>query len=226
MENTLQINEQDLAKEVPALVQEAEKFVVTNDAQYHEAVERANVCKTKLQTVVDFFAPMKKRAHEAWKEVCSKENQFVPALELSKKLYTQKAADYQLKKQREQEEKERAAFAAAQKKEDEKKAKLEADAKAAEEAGNREKAEELREKVENVYVAPRAVQQAPRAQGLSVQTVWEPQVVNEDLIPKKWYKEIDLVRMKKAKALDKTLEIPGIKFVERAQGAARTVSTR
>lgn len=164
----------------------------------------------------------------------AKENEFAPALESAKKLYTQKAADYQYKKQQEAEEKERKAREVAeaaeakkrkdiQDKIDEENRKAEEARKAgdaAAESAAKLKAETLEVKQADVYVAPRAVQQAPRAQGLSVQMVWEAQVVDESMVPTKWFKEVDLGRLKKAKTADKTLEVPGIKFVQKAQGAS------
>jgi hypothetical protein len=209
-----------IQNEVPTIVADALAFKVTNDAQYHEAVELANVCKTKLQRVLDFFRPMKESAHKAWKEVVAKENQFAPALEDAKKLYTQKAADYQFAKQKEQAEKEEKARLAAEKIEFEKKAKLEEEARAAEAAGNLNKADLLREKAADTYVAPRPVAQAPKATGLSVQTVWEPQVIDESLVPVMYWKEIDLAKLKRMKKDNPKLEVPGIKFVQKAQGGA------
>lgn len=93
--------------------------------------------------------------------------------------------------------------------------------KAREEAEAAErKAESLREEKENVYVAPRAVTQAAKPTGMSVQMVWVPEVVDEKKVPVKWYTEIDLGRLKRAKTADPTLEVPGIRFVKKAQGAA------
>jgi len=270
--NTIQLQEQDFEKEVPTLALEAQNFIVSNDRQYHEAVERANICKAKLNAVIEFFRPLKESTHKAWKDVLAKENMFAPRLESAKKLYTQKAADYQLKKQREQEEKERIAREKAEAIENKRKADIQAkideenkkieDARKAEEKLRAEEAakikatkdkaaretmeleaeerrkvqaikdeqarvdalqktEKLEEKKDTVYVSPRSVQQAPRASGLSVHTVWEAIVTDESKVPLTWWSEIDLGRLKRAKTADKTLEVPGIKFVERAQGSAR-----
>ena len=223
-----------ISKEVPALVSEAESFNVTSDDQYHEAVERANICKLKYQKIIDFFRPLKESTHKAWKDVCAKENQYAPALDGAKKLYTQKAADWQFKKQQETEEKERKAREVAEAAEAKKKAELQAkideenrkaeearkagDEKAAAEAAL--KAESLTEKKENVYVAARPVIQAPKSNSLSVQMVWEPQILDESKVPVQFWKEIDITKLKRMKKDDPKLEVPGIKFIQKAQGGA------
>lgn len=231
--NTLTL-EQEFQKEVPALVTAAQSFVVTNDEQYHEAVELANVCKNKLQTVIDWFAPMKKTAHDAWKQIVAKENEFAPQLEQAKKLYTQKAADYQLKKQREQEAKEREAREAADRAEAKRKKdiqdKIDEENRKAEEArkaGDAEalakietNKEKLEAKQEAVQVAPRPVAQAPRSAAMSVQTVWEPEIIDEALVPRMFWKEIDMAKLKRMKKDDPKLQVPGVRFTEKAQGAA------
>lgn len=83
-----------------------------------------------------------------------------------------------------------------------------------------EKVQLIQEEKENVYVAPKPVAQVSKPQGMSVQYVWAPEVIDAAKVPVKWYTEVDLGRLKRAKTADPTLNVPGIRFVQKAQGAA------
>lgn len=262
--NDLEIKpeEQKLQSEGPRIVEEAESFKVVDDLTCEQAVTKANTIKTKKDWAVAFFLPMKKAAKAAHQAICDREGQVVDHLEKAQKLYIQKAADHQKKKEDEVREKERIAKEAAEKKEREERARLEEEArkkeaeetkkreearkaqekadklasegkakqaaeaaakakKAKEEADAAEKAAEaLHEKKENVYVAPKPVIQATKPAGMSVQTVWVPEIIDAKKVPLKWYGEIDLGRLKRSKTADPTLEVPGIRFIKKAQGAA------
>jgi hypothetical protein len=226
---------QSITNEVPAIVQQAEAFKITNDLQFQECVELGNACKTKFQRVIEYFKPMKDAINASKQALMDKENAAAPPLKKAQGIYIDKAAAWQLAKQREQEEKERIAREKAQAIEDKKKADLQAkideenrkiaeaqkagDEKAAQEA--QAKAAAFEQKKEDVYVPAKPVQQAPRATGLSIQTVWEPVVTDESIVPVRFWKEIDLAKLKRMRKDDPKLEVPGIRFVERAQGAAR-----
>lgn len=262
--NDLQVlpEEKQIQAEAPRIVAEAEAFKVIDDLTCEQAVTEGNKIKGRKDWAVAFFLPMKKAAKLAHQAICDREGQVVDHLEKAQRLYIQKGADYQLKKQQEQEEKEHKAKEEAERKEREERARLaeeqrkkeaeeakkrkeaedrEKAARKAEREGNEKKAAEerakadkarevadaakrsaeaLEEKKENVYVAPRPVAQATKTQGMSIQKVWVPEVVDAARVPVKWYTEIDLGRLKRAKTADPTLDVPGIRFIQKAQGAA------
>lgn len=221
METQMQVQEEQLKNEAPALVQQAQDFKVTTDLQAEDAAGILTTIKSKLDAAKEFFAPMVEAAHAVHKAVCTRRNEITEPLEGAVKILRQKVADYTWKKQQAQKEKEEKAAAEAKAKEDAKKAELLEQAKKAEKAGDLEKADQLTQKAADVYVAPRQVAQASRPSGFSVQGVWEAEVVEEAKVPRKWWGEVDLTRLKRAKAADETLQVPGIKFTQRGQGSVR-----
>ena len=178
--------------------------------------------KVYIQKGADYTA--KKQAEQEEKERRAKEEAERKEREERARLDREaRAKELEESKKREEARKADEAARKAAREGDEKKAseakakaeKARADAEAAEKS-----AETLREQKENVYVAPRPVAQATKPAGMSVQSVWVPEIVDEKKVPVKWWSEVDLGRLKRAKTADNTLEVPGIRFVKKAQGAA------
>lgn len=106
--------EDKLAVEVSNIETEAERIVVKNDDEYSEAAEFGRLLKQKMSEVSEFFAPMKKSAHDAHKQICDREKQMLAPLKQAEKILKDSMGAYVLKKEQERKAAEEAARLLAQ----------------------------------------------------------------------------------------------------------------
>jgi len=219
---TLQLHDtQDKTEKANDLVVKAERLTIKTDQQAHQAADFAKTLKAFVTEVEEYFKDDIERANKLHKSLTKKRGDIVTPVKTAYRAIADKIAVYTEKRKREQEEKERAAALAAQKKEEEKKAKLEAQAQEAEAAGNDEKAEALRQKQEETYVAPRPVASAPKVTGFAQRWNVEVIVENKAKVPEN-YKVVDEQALKRVFQASKfTLDVPGVKFIKRPAGAVR-----
>ncbi len=212
---------EDYKKEVTTLKDVAVAIKIKNDKQLIEADEMAVEIKKRLKKFEEFFSPVVLAAHTAHKAATNARNIVCDPLKDASKAISTSIAIYKQEQQKKIEEAERKARETAEKKEREKREKLEAQAKEAEESGNDEKAEDLREKKEEVYVAPRPTKTTVKTQ-TSVRLIWQiDQITDKSKVPDV-YKDIDEGKLKRAKNLDPNLVVPGVTFRKVATGAVRT----
>lgn len=166
------------------LYEQALTIKVCDQPTFAAAGEFGKSLKELEKKIVDFFAPLKKAAHEAHKAITKKEaDELSPVREAMDTVRKTMNGFLQDQERIRREEERKALFAAeeAARKEQER---LLAQAAKAEEKGKAEKAEELLERAENVYVAPVTV--APKVEtakfeGGNVGQVKELQVSVTDL---------------------------------------------
>ena len=96
--------EDALAVQITDIEVQAENMLVENDQQYKEAGEFGIILKRKMSEVTEFFAPMKKAAHEAHKNVCDREKQMLAPLKSAEAILKKTMGDYVTKKERERRE--------------------------------------------------------------------------------------------------------------------------
>lgn len=70
-----------LKKELAPVVAQANALRVTNAVEFAEGADFLKTVKLSQKRVTDFFGPIKKKAHEAWKLVCDGENTFLKPLQ-------------------------------------------------------------------------------------------------------------------------------------------------
>ena len=113
-------------QEVNAIVTEAKALVVTNEQQANAVTAFINRCKATIKKIKEHHAPMKQKAHEAWKSTVAAEKALLDPLEQAVKLANKAHADFfaeqerirkqeQARLERERAEKEKAMIAEAQK---------------------------------------------------------------------------------------------------------------
>jgi hypothetical protein len=105
----------------------------------------------------DWFKVPKEKAHSAWKELCARETEALAPLERAEAHVRGEMNRFTAEEERKRQEAERIARAKAEEDARRERERFEAQATKAEARGNADKAEELREKAEDVYVAPTAV---------------------------------------------------------------------
>jgi hypothetical protein len=101
----------------------------------------------------------------------------------------------------------------AQAEEDRKKKALLARADKATAAGNTDKAEDLQQQAQEVYVpAPTLASTVQRPAGISIKKIWKARVIDASLVPRA-YLMIDEKKLdQQAKATQKSLPVPGVDF--------------
>lgn len=210
--------EDKLAVEVSNIETEAERIVVKNDDEYSEAAEFGRLLKQKMSEVSEFFAPMKKSAHDAHKQICDREKQMLAPLKQAEMILKDSMGAYVLKKEQERKAAEEAARLLAQ---EEANRKL-SEAADAEKNGNESDAMTAMLDAEIADTAARLVKidaDTPKAKGVSVQQDWEITNIKEAEVPTEIagvvIRPVDTSAiMKLIRASKGTIKIAGINYQE------------
>ena len=72
--------EKALSQSVSEVEQMAASIVINSEADYKSAAEFGRMLKQRNAQVTEFFAPMKKAAHEAHKNICDREKAMLDPL--------------------------------------------------------------------------------------------------------------------------------------------------
>lgn len=217
--------EDELAVEVTDIEVRAEGLVVTDDQQYTEAGEFGVLLKQKMAEVTAFFAPMKKAAHDAHKQVCDREKQMLTPLKNAESILKKSMGAYALKKEQERRVAEEAARRLAQEEADRK---LEA-AIAAEQSGDADAVKAAMIDAEIADSASRMVTvepDTPKAKGVSVQKDWEITGIDLSKVPDTVagvvIRPVDTAAvMKLIRASKGAIQIEGITYQETAKMSFR-----
>lgn len=167
-------------QEVAPMVAAAQALIVRTDQQSLDAQQILKDIKSRRNRIAEFFAPMKAKAHAAWKEICNSESDVDKPLAAAESTIKNKVIAYNNEVEYKRREEARLAEAKRLEAERKERERLEAQAKKAEEAGKVEKAEALREKAETVVVQPTFTPQAPapKLEGSSIRKTWKGEVVD------------------------------------------------
>ena len=114
LDNLSSTGESELASNVIDLQFKAESLVVESDKQYAEAGVFGRMLKEKMAEVTEFFAPMKKKAHEALKQICDREKKTLAPLKNAEEILKKAMGEYALKKEKARREAEETARRLAQ----------------------------------------------------------------------------------------------------------------
>lgn len=147
-----QIEEQALC-----LADQAKAVRIHDQASYGAAVEFGKSLKGMRRKIEDFFSPMKKRAHEAWKAICDSEKEHLAPIDQADAELRKVMNFYLQEQERSRREEEARLRREAEERARKEQERLLAQAAKAEAKGQAEKAEALLERAEDVYVAPVAV---------------------------------------------------------------------
>lgn len=217
--------EEELATEITDIEVRAGGLAVANDQQYTEAGEFGVLLKQKMAEVTEFFAPMKKAAHDAHKQVCDREKQMLAPLKNAESILKKSMGAYALKKEQERKAAEEAARRLAQEEADRK---LEA-AIAAEQNGD---ADALKAAMLDAEIADSAARmvtvesETPKAKGISFQKDWEITDIDLSKVPDTvsgvLIRPVDTAAvMKLIRATKGTIQIEGITYRETSKMSFR-----
>lgn len=181
--NTALKLEEEFSETALTLYEQALSIQVTDKPTYTAAGEFGKSLKELEKKIVDYFAPLKKAAHEAHKAITKREaDELSPvreAMDYVRKSMNRYLADVEDARRKA----EAAAQKAAEKEAEKERQRLLRQAEKAEAKGNEEKVEELLEKAENVYVAPVTVARdtSVKTDTVSLSSAMELEVAVSDL---------------------------------------------
>ena len=229
----LTLEKESLEKEVktPDLIQYANALEIHTHNETIAAQETLKEIKRRQRIVKERLEPIRDNTYRAWKSVCDLLASFINPLEAIERIIKKKCSDFQDEIDREFQEEARRAEAKRLEEERKRREELERQAKAAEEKGKTEKAEALREKAENVAVAPVFTPPPPpKAQGTIFKKVWKARVTNwSDLFLSihQGKAPANLLTINQsalnafAKGVKNTMPVPGIEFYEETDMSVR-----
>ena len=175
------VAEAEMSKEVTAVEAQAGQITIASKSDYESAAAFGRLIKQKSAQIIEFFAPMKKAAHEAHQNICAREKEMLAPLISAEKTVKQVMGDYvmeQERKRREEERVKRLAEAEAEKKLQE--------AMALEASGKKDEAEAALMEADIVDSASRNVvveAQKIKADGASSSIDWEITAVDDTKVP-------------------------------------------
>lgn len=152
--------EEKLESDALTLYEQATTLTISTQEDYAVAGSLAKTLKEMKKNIEDYFAPLKKSTHEAWKAVCAKENEALSPVKEADTIVRRTMGVYLDEQERIRREAEAKARAEAEERARKERERLLAQAVKAEEKGQAEKAEEKFEQAELVYAAPVVVESA------------------------------------------------------------------
>ena len=151
------MDEQDLKNEVQAV--EAKSNIIVADKQTYEiATGMVITLKEMRKRIITYWKPPKDAAFAAHKEITKKESEMLAPVDARIRELDNKVNKFLTDERRAREEAQRKLDDARRKQEAEERAKLEARAARAEAAGKEERAEALREKAADIFIAPAIIE--------------------------------------------------------------------
>ena len=173
--------------EAHEVVRVASAIVINDDITYAEAGEFQRSAKQMRQKIADFFAPLKKAAHETHKALTAAEKKEIDPIDTALQDVQRKMGAYQIECERQRREEE--AILKAQAVEAAKQEALET-AEYAEFMGNDTAAQAIRATADsNAQLAAHTVsveKYAPKVDGQAARTNWKFEIVDASLLPREY----------------------------------------
>lgn len=205
METAL-IDTKDIEQGISKISQDAISMTVTDMNSYKQAGMVLLAFNEMDKSIKAYFKPLKESARKAWKTVCERENEELARLAPGMSHLNQAMTAYKIEEDRKRREEEERLRREALKAEEERRLQ---DALQAEQEGNEEEAEAIIETP--VYIPPPIIEtQAPKIDGLGMQTIWQWKITNETLIPRTYLKVDEIKINGIVRALKDKTNISGI----------------
>lgn len=208
--------EKALSQSVSEVEKMAASIVINSEADYKNAAEFGRMLKQRNAQVTEFFAPMKKAAHEAHKNICDREKAMLDPLKKAEATVKSIMGNWVM----EQERIRRAEEERLRKQAEEEAARKLEEAIKLEEQGKTREAEAAASTaavIDTVAKGISVVAEKPRAEGVSTTTDWEITIIDSSAVPCTFgginIRPVDVAAVKRLiKASNGTVEIPGIKY--------------
>lgn len=151
------MQEQELKKEVEAIDSQTKYLIINSRETFERAGSIILLLDNTIKKIKEYWKEPKEKAFQAHKSITAKESEMLKPIEDRKKHLKYSINSYATEQERIRQEQQRKIDEERRKKEEAERLKLERAAQKAEEKGKDQKAEELREKAENVYIPPTIV---------------------------------------------------------------------
>lgn len=170
----------DLDKEIMPSVDNAKNFVITTNEQNLAAQDLDTSLKQLQKKIEEEFAGPCDDAHKLWKKMVAWRDSHLKPIQEARAAISKKCGQWIADQRAKQEQAERDAEAKRQEEERKQQEKINAQADKAAASGKTEKAEALREKAQNVQIAPAYVPPAVQTKvaGVATVTKWKGEVVD------------------------------------------------
>lgn len=215
--------EQKLEQGGALMVKTANGLTITTHEDYDKGTTILKDIKTRVKAVKEYWKGPKEAANAAHKELVAKEAQMLKPLQEAESIIKKAMLAYTTEVER----KRREAEEAARKAREEEVKRLEAIAAKAEEQGDTDTAEIMRDMAEEVPIGEIAAAAAPTAKGVSVRTTWKARVTDPKAVPAYFegmeLREINMTALNNiAKWRNGEAQIPGVEFYKESQMSVRT----
>lgn len=218
-------NEIAIRQEVSGVTIQVEAMTVDSEETYQEAAALGIAIKTQAKKVAEFFAPMKKRASDAHKEVCSREKMMLDPLNAAERALKNKMGAFRLeedRRRRKAEEEARKAAEAEQRRKEAEAIALEAEGRDEEAYAALVEAEVAENTAKNGVYAPTPQKVA----GVSVSKDWEIIRIDDEKVPVVIFgatiRPVDQSAiMRLIRATKGGITIPGVEYREKAKMSFR-----
>ena len=218
-------NELAIREEVSGVTIQVEGMTVDSEEAYLMAAELGTAIKTQARKVAEFFAPMKKRASDAHKEICAREKMMLSPLQAAERELKNKMGTFRLeedRRRREAEEQARRAAQEAQRLKEEEALALESQGRF-EEASSALAEDEIAEGVVKTGVYAPAPQ---KAAGVSVSKDWAITKIDHKQVPVEIAGAVirpvdEAAIMRLIRATKGGIVIPGVEYAEKSRMSFR-----
>jgi len=215
--------EQKLEQGGALMVKTAQGLTITTHEEYDKGTTILKDIKSRVKAVKEYWKGPKAAADAAHKELVAREAQMLKPLQEAESIIKKAMLAYTTEVER----KRREAEEAARKAREEEIKRLEAIAAMAEEQGDADTAEIMRDMAEEVPIGEIAAVAAPTAKGVSVRTTWKARVVDPKLVPAYFDgMELRTINMAALNSLAKwrngEAQIPGVEFYQDSTMSVRT----
>lgn len=213
----------ELEKSALVTVEKITSLVVKDNEGNALATELLQSNKALQAKVHDTFDPICDKAHKTWKEAVAQRDKFLKPLQDAERVVKNKIGSFLLERQRAEKAEQDRLDEIRRKEEEKQRAALEAKAVKAEGKGNIEKAEELREKKEEVFVPGAVVESTvEKVNGQTSRTTYDFEIIDETLIPRKYLIVDDKKIRQMVKTFGKEASIPGVRIYPKVVVSIRT----
>src|SRR4030066_1011262 len=182
------IDTEEVAKESPDLVSRCKRCFITNQQQYETSAGLLNLIKEQKERIGLAYDSIVEKAHQAHKEAVAKRKEYLDPLEDAKKFVNKLMVDYVTEQERLAKIEQKRLQDILDKAAEAEKKKLEAKIERAEASGKEEKAEALKERLDNVapVSAPVIAPQIETPKGISYKDNWTAKIIDPNLVPREW----------------------------------------
>lgn len=218
-------NELAIREEVSGVTIQVEGMIVDSEEAYQMAAELGTAIKTQAKKVAEFFAPMKKRASDAHKEICAREKMMLSPLQTAERELKNKMGTFRMEEDRRRREAEEQARRAAL----EEQRRKEEEAMALESQGRLEEADAAlaeAEVAESVVKTGAYVAAPQKAAGVSVSRDWVITKIDTKQVPDEIAGAVirpvdEAAIMRLIRATKGGIVIPGVEYAEKARMSFR-----